>query len=106
MRILVSNDDGIHAPGLKVLEKVARSLSKDVWVVAPEFEQSGASHSLTLTLPLRLRKINARRYAVRGTPTDCVMLAMHELFKDKKPDQKSTRLNSSHSCATRMPSSA
>lgn len=86
MRILVSNDDGIHAPGLKVLEKVARSLSKDVWVVAPEFEQSGASHSLTLTLPLRLRKINARRYAVRGTPTDCVMLAMHELFKDKKPD--------------------
>jgi 5'-nucleotidase len=86
MRILVSNDDGIHAPGLKVLEKVAKSLSKDVWVVAPEFEQSGASHSLTLTLPLRLRKINARKYAVRGTPTDCVMMAMHEIFKDKRPD--------------------
>lgn len=86
MRILVSNDDGIHAPGLKVLEKVARSLSKDVWVVAPEYEQSGASHSLTLTLPLRLRKINARKYAVRGTPTDCVMMAMHEIFKDKRPD--------------------
>lgn len=86
MRILVSNDDGIHAPGLKILEKVAKSLSKDVWVVAPEFEQSGASHSLTLTLPLRLRKINARKFAVRGTPTDCVMLAMHEIFKDKKPD--------------------
>jgi 5'-nucleotidase len=86
MRILVSNDDGIHAPGLKILEKVARSLSKDVWVVAPEYEQSGASHSLTLTLPLRLRKINARKYAVRGTPTDCVMMAMHEIFKDKRPD--------------------
>ena len=86
MRILVSNDDGIHAPGLKVLEKIAATLSKDVWVVAPEFEQSGASHSLTLTLPLRLRKINARKFAVRGTPTDCVMMAMHELFKDKKPD--------------------
>ncbi|PJI37806.1 5'/3'-nucleotidase SurE [Ferrovibrio sp.] len=86
MRILVSNDDGIHAPGLKILEKVAHSLSKDVWVVAPEYEQSGASHSLTLTLPLRLRKINARKYAVRGTPTDCVMMAMHEIFKDKRPD--------------------
>ena len=86
MRILVSNDDGIHAPGLKILEKVARSLTKDVWVVAPEYEQSGASHSLTLTLPLRLRKINARKYAVRGTPTDCVMMAMHEIFKDKRPD--------------------
>ncbi|WP_284448308.1 5'/3'-nucleotidase SurE, partial [Pseudoxanthomonas mexicana] len=86
MRILVSNDDGIHAPGLKILEKIAHSLSKDVWVVAPEYEQSGASHSLTLTLPLRLRKINARKYAVRGTPTDCVMMAMHEIFKDKRPD--------------------
>lgn len=86
MRILVSNDDGIHAPGLKILEKIAKSLSKDVWVVAPEYEQSGASHSLTLTLPLRLRKINARKYAVRGTPTDCVMMAMHEIFKDKRPD--------------------
>ena len=52
-RILVSNDDGIHAPGLKVLEKIARSLSNDVWVVAPETEQSAAGHSLTLTLPLR-----------------------------------------------------
>src|SRR3546814_17135973 len=86
MRILVSNDDGIHAPGLKVLEKVARSLSKDVWVVAPEFEQSGASHSLTLTLPLRLRKTNARRYAVRGPPTDCCLLAQHELFRDTTTD--------------------
>ncbi|HEX6959753.1 MAG TPA: 5'/3'-nucleotidase SurE [Ferrovibrio sp.] len=86
MRILVSNDDGIHAPGLKVLERIAKSLSKDVWVVAPEFEQSGASHSLTLTQPLRIRKINARKYAVRGTPTDCVMMAMHEILKDSKPD--------------------
>lgn len=86
MRILVSNDDGIHAPGLKVLEKVARTLSKDIWIVAPEYEQSGASHSLTLTQPLRIRKVGPRKYAVRGTPTDCVMMAMHEIMKDKKPD--------------------
>lgn len=86
MRILVSNDDGIHAPGLKILEKVAKTLSKDIWIVAPEYEQSGASHSLTLTQPLRIRKVGPRKYAVRGTPTDCVMMAMHEFMKDKKPD--------------------
>lgn len=86
MRILISNDDGILAPGLKSLEKIARTLSKDIWVVAPENEQSGASHSLTLTQPLRLRKVGPKKFAVRGTPTDCVMMAMHEIIKDKKPD--------------------
>jgi 5'-nucleotidase len=84
-RILVTNDDGIHAPGLVVAEKIARSLSDDVWVVAPENEQSGASHSLTLTLPLRLREIDARRFAVTGTPTDCVMLGTAHIMKDKQP---------------------
>ena len=64
MRILVTNDDGIHSPGLAVTEDIARSLSDDVWVVAPENEQSGASHSLTLASPLRLRKLEERRYAV------------------------------------------
>jgi len=85
-RILVTNDDGINAPGLKVLERVARSLSDDVWVVAPEHEQSGASHSLTLTMPLRLRRISRRRFAVQGTPTDCVMMALHQILKDGRPD--------------------
>lgn len=85
-RILVANDDGIGAPGLKVLERVARSFSKDVWVVAPEQEQSGASHSLTLHLPLRVRKLSARRFAVSGTPTDCVLLALNEIMRDRKPD--------------------
>ncbi len=70
MRILVTNDDGIHSPGLAITEDIARSLSDDVWVVAPENEQSGASHSLTLTSPLRLRTLGERRYAVSGTPTD------------------------------------
>ena len=86
MRILVTNDDGIHAPGLKALEKIAKSLSDDVWVVAPDTEQSGASHSLTLTLPIRVRQINRRKFAVRGTPTDCVMMAVTVLVKGKKPD--------------------
>ena len=72
-RILVSNDDGINADGLGVLEKIARELSDDVWVVAPEIEQSGAGHSLTLHQPLRFRPIDDRRFAVSGTPTDLVL---------------------------------
>jgi|SRR5579871_519475 len=85
MRILVTNDDGIHAPGLAVAERIARALCDDVWVVAPETEQSGASHSLTLALPLRLRKVDARHFAVSGTPTDCVMMAIAELMADSLP---------------------
>jgi 5'-nucleotidase len=85
MRILVTNDDGIHAPGLAVAESIARALCDDVWVVAPETEQSGASHSLTLALPLRLREIDPRRFAVSGTPTDCVMMAIAELMADSRP---------------------
>jgi 5'-nucleotidase len=85
-RILLSNDDGIHAPGLEVLEKIARTLSDDVWVVAPETEQSGASHSLTLHRPLRMRQMGERRFAVDGTPTDCVLLAINHILKDRKPD--------------------
>ena len=87
LRILVSNDDGINAPGLKVAEKIARAISQDVWVVAPETEQSGASHSLTLHEPLRVRKVSSRRYAVRGTPTDCVIIALNHILKDARaPD--------------------
>lgn len=86
MRILITNDDGIHAPGLKSAEKIARALSDDVWVVAPETEQSGASHSLTLSSPLRLRQIEERRFAISGTPTDCVMMAMAEIMRDVRPD--------------------
>jgi 5'-nucleotidase len=85
MRILVTNDDGIHAPGLAVAERIARALTDEVWVVAPETEQSGASHSLTLALPLRLREIDSRRFAVTGTPTDCVMMGIAELMTDARP---------------------
>jgi 5'-nucleotidase len=80
MRILVTNDDGIHAEGLSVLERIASALGDEIWICAPEYEQSGASRSLTLSEPLRAREVGPRRFAVDGTPTDCVMLAVHELM--------------------------
>ncbi len=85
IRILVTNDDGFYAPGLGVLEQIAREISDDVWTVAPETEQSGASHSLTLSDPLRLRQHEERRYMVRGTPTDCVLMAVKTIM-DRPPD--------------------
>jgi 5''/3''-nucleotidase SurE len=86
MRILCTNDDGIHGPGLAVLEKIARELSDDVWVVAPEYDQSGVSHSLSLNDPMRLREISPKHYAVKGTPTDCVIMAVRRLMFDNRPD--------------------
>lgn len=86
MRILCTNDDGIHAPGLKVVEEIARALSDDVWVVAPELDQSGVSHSLSLNDPLRLREVGPRHFAVRGTPTDCVIMGARHILGDKAPD--------------------
>ena len=86
MRILLTNDDGIHAEGLRALERIAAKLSDDVWVVAPEMEQSGASRALTLSAPLRVRQLTERRYAVVGTPSDCVMLAFQDLVEGAKPD--------------------
>jgi 5'-nucleotidase len=86
MRILVTNDDGIHAPGLEVLEGIARALSDDVWVVAPESDQSGVSHSLSLNDPLRLRAIGDQRFAVKGTPSDCVIMGVRHVMRDARPD--------------------
>lgn len=86
MRILLTNDDGIHAKGLQVLEAIARELSDDIWIVAPEVEQSGKSRALTLTEPVRVREAGDQRWAVGGTPTDCVLIALQKLMKTKKPD--------------------
>ena len=80
MRILLTNDDGVHAPGLKVLEAIARQFSDDIWICAPSEEQSGAGHSLTLTRPVRLQKLEERRFAVTGTPTDSVMMALRTVM--------------------------
>jgi 5'-nucleotidase len=86
LRILVTNDDGIHAEGLDICAKIARELSDDVWVVAPEYDQSGVAHSLSLNDPLRLRQVDERRFAVRGTPTDCVIMAARHVLNGKAPD--------------------
>jgi 5'-nucleotidase len=99
MRILLTNDDGIHAPGLKVLERIARKLSDDVWIVAPETDQSGVSHSLSLSDPLRLREISPRHFAVQGTPTDCVLMGVHHVMRDHRPDLVLSGVNHGHNVA-------
>ncbi|MEZ5789057.1 MAG: 5'/3'-nucleotidase SurE [Xanthobacteraceae bacterium] len=86
MRILVTNDDGIHAPGLDVAAEIARALSDDVWVIAPELDQSGVAHSLSLNDPLRMREITERRFAIKGTPTDCVIMGVRHILDRKGPD--------------------
>ncbi len=86
MRILVTNDDGYLAEGLDVLRRIAEQVSSDVWVVAPEKNQSGASHSMTLHEPLRVRQTNERTFVLRGTPTDCVLMAVRHFLIDHPPD--------------------
>ena len=80
MRILVTNDDGIHADGLAVCEAIAQSIGAEVWTVAPESDQSGVAHSLSLNDPLRLREAGPQRFAVLGTPTDCVIMALKHIM--------------------------
>jgi len=86
MRILLTNDDGIDSPGLHALREIALQLSDDVWVAAPETNQSGASHSLSLHEPLRMRQVDERAFAVRGTPTDSVIMGVRHVLKNKLPD--------------------
>ena len=93
MRILITNDDGIHSPGLTALKRIAANLTEDVWVVAPELDQSGLSHSLSLSDPLRLRHIGPRHFALRGTPSDCVIMGVRELLGER-PDLILSGVNS------------
>jgi len=83
---LISNDDGIQSPGIKVLEKVARELSNDVWVVAPEQEQSGASHSLTDAPATTPQRVGGSAMPLTAPPTDCVLVAVKRLLRDRPPD--------------------
>lgn len=99
MRILITNDDGINAPGLDVLQQIASELSDDVWTVAPETDQSGASHSLSLHEPLRLREVGEKLYAVKGTPTDCVIMGVRFLLKDQLPDLVLSGVNAGQNMA-------
>jgi 5'-nucleotidase len=99
MRILLTNDDGIHAPGLALLEQIARGLSDDVTVCCPTEEQSGAGHSLTLHMPVRLQEHGPRRFAVTGTPTDAVNLALRKLFSGGRPDLVISGINAGENLA-------
>lgn len=86
LRILCTNDDGINAPGLASLVRIAQEITDDVWVVAPETEQSATSHSLTLRHPLRVRRLDERRFSIDGTPTDSVVVALRKLIDGRRPD--------------------
>jgi 5'-nucleotidase len=84
-RILLTNDDGIDAPGLRILEAIARELGREIWIVAPEHDQSGVSHAISLHHPLRLTERGPRRYAVTGTPGDCAVMAVCRLMAEAPP---------------------
>ncbi|MGF1620964.1 MAG: 5'/3'-nucleotidase SurE [Rhodomicrobiaceae bacterium] len=99
MRILITNDDGIEAPGLDVLHKIASEISDDVWTVAPETDQSGAAHSLSLHEPLRLRQLGERTFAIKGTPTDCVIMCVRHILHDQKPDLVLSGVNAGQNIA-------
>ena len=89
MRILLTNDDGINAPGLKVLEAIAADLAGadgEVWTVAPAFEQSGVGHAITFNRPTMIAQIGDRRFAAEGTPADCILAGLHDVLKGEKPD--------------------
>lgn len=86
MRILLSNDDGVFAPGLTVLEEIARSVSDDIWIVAPHEEQSGQARAITLNAPVRVREEGPKRYAVQGTPADAVLLGVKDILANHPPD--------------------
>lgn len=86
MRILLTNDDGVHAKGLSVLRTIAEQLSDDVWIVAPDTEQSAASRGVSLHNPVKLRKFEDKVFSVSGTPTDSVIVALSEVMTDHKPD--------------------
>ena len=89
MRILITNDDGINAPGLAVLERIAADLAGpdgEVWVVAPAFEQSGVAHCISYTHPMMIAKLGERRYAAEGSPADCVLAGIHDVMVDARPD--------------------
>ncbi len=89
MRILITNDDGINAPGLKIIEAIAHELAGpegEVWTVAPAFEQSGVSHCISYTHPTMVVQMGERRYAAEGSPADCVLAGVHDILKDTPPD--------------------
>ena len=101
-RVLIVNDDGIDGPGIKLLEKIVRQFTDDVWVVAPDEERSGAGHSVSISHPIRVKKIDDRHFAVKGTPTDCALLGIYEFLADRKPDILLSGINAGPNLAEDM----
>ena len=93
-RILITNDDGYSADGIKILYEIAKNYTDDVWIVAPEHEKSGASHALTFINDLTLKKQNENIYSVNGTPSDCVVIALENVLQDKRPNILLSGINS------------
>jgi 5'-nucleotidase len=92
-RVLLSNDDGIDAPGMAILEQIAKAIAHEVWIVAPAQDRSGVSNSLSLREPVRIIKRDIQKYAVYGTPADCVAFALHQVMADNPPDLVLTGVN-------------
>ena len=98
-RVLITNDDGIHASGIQLLEELVRPLVREVVVVAPETEQSGVSHATTTKRPLRLKQYGDRRYSLTGTPPDCVLFALAEIMRECPPDLVLSGINDGQNVA-------
>ncbi len=102
MRILITNDDGISAQGLKVAEAIGAELAGpdgEVWVVAPAFEQSGVGHCISYIRPMRIEQLGPRRFAVEGSPADCVLAGLHDVMKGAPPDLILSGVNWGHNVA-------
>ncbi|MEM9524079.1 MAG: 5'/3'-nucleotidase SurE [Pseudomonadota bacterium] len=102
MRILITNDDGINAPGLKVLDKIAQAVAGskgEVWTVAPAFEQSGVGHCISYTHPTMIAKLGPFRFAAEGSPADCVLAALYDVMRDTPPDLVLSGVNRGNNAA-------
>ncbi len=106
MRILVTNDDGINAPGLKVLEAIAADIAGpegEVWVVAPAFEQSGVAHAISYTHPTMIAELGPRRFAAEGSPADCVLAGLHDVLGGERPDLVLSGVNRGNNAGENVP---
>jgi len=102
MRILITNDDGINAPGLRILEAIAAEVAGEdgeVWVVAPAFEQSGVAHMISYTRPMMIAELGPRRFAAEGSPADCVLAGLYDVLVDAKPDLVLSGVNRGNNAA-------
>ncbi len=102
MRILITNDDGINAPGLEVLTAIAEEIAGpggEVWTVAPAFEQSGVGHCISYTHPMMIAQLGPRRFAAEGSPADCVLAALYDVFQGARPDLVLSGVNRGNNAA-------